>query len=52
VTVPAGGSCVIRVTYAPGGSTATAIAHLSVTDTGVVAGGGAATQTSINFAAN
>ena len=43
-----GGTCTINVQYAPGTSTATATANVSITDTG----GANPTQTSANFTAN
>jgi Bacterial Ig domain len=45
---PTATSCTINVQYAPGGSTATATANVTIPDTGA----GSAAQTSANFTAN
>jgi hypothetical protein len=48
---PGGGTCTILVHYVPSGTT-TSTANVSITDRGVVSGGGVATQTGANFSAN
>jgi hypothetical protein len=47
-SIAPGGSCTMLVTYTPGGSTATATANVTVTDTGA----GTTSQTGANFTAN